>query len=266
MTSGLGTGWEQQQRTTDPRQGPSAAPGTGAEGAAEGGASFLVLEGRLDTRSEKAWTLREDACPLEGFSAVDRTTGEIAWSATCSSARCYRCSRMVSARSFALARRAMGEINDQRVRFVTLTLAPDDWQDLRRKMRDLAQYLRRRGIEVNWLWVVEEGSKTGMRHVHAVQWGDFIPWRDLLGWWGARVQIEASSAAVGYLGKNIIRYLGKGLDGDREAIESHMNLNGGRAAHWTRGFFAGLSREGFAGSHPLPGIYFLHNELIGSDA
>lgn len=223
--------------------------------------SFLVLEGRSHT-SPGGWSLRDDECPLEGFSAVDHTTGEIAWTATCKSARCYRCSRIVSGRSFALARSALEEMNPRYVRFITLTLAPEEWGDVRKRMQDLIQYLRRHGIRVNWLWVVEEGSDTGMKHIHAVQWGDFIPWRDLLDWWGARVQIEASHEALGYLGKNVIRYLGKGLDGDREGIEHHMNLNGGRAAHWSRGFFAGLSREGFAREHPLPGIYFLRNELL----
>src|SRR5680860_1695359 len=182
-----------------------------------GRAPFLVLEGRLDKSLDRdIWTLRDDGCPLEGFSAVDHTTGEIAWSATCKSARCYRCSRIVSPRSFAVARRAMDELDGERLRFVTLTLAPEDWQDLRKRMKDLVQFLRSRGIRVNWLWVVEEGSSTGMKHVHCVQWGDFIPWQELLGWWGARVQIEAAGAAIGYLGKNVIRYLGKGLDGDRE--------------------------------------------------
>jgi hypothetical protein len=214
-------------------------------------------------KSEEGWSLRDGECPLEGFSAVDVTTGEVAWTATCGSARCYRCSRIVSARSFALARRALAEMNPRYVRFITLTLAPEQWQDVRKRMKDLVQFLRSRGIAVKWLWVVEEGSENGMKHIHCVQWGDFIPWQELLGWWGARVQIEAADAAVGYLGKNIIRYLGKGLDGDRDAIESHMNLNGGRAAHWSRGFFAGLGRDDFAREHPLPGIYFLRNEQIG---
>lgn len=156
----------------------------------------------------------------------------------------------------------MKELDPEYLRFITLTLAPEDWQDVRRRMRDLVQHLRRQGIAVKWLWVVEEGSETGMKHIHAVQWGDFIPWRDLLAWWGARVEIQASRDAFDYLGKNIIRYLGKGLDGDRDAIEGHMNLNGGRAAHWSRGFFNGLGRDAFAQAHPLPGIYFLRNERL----
>lgn len=205
------------------------------------------------------WSLRDEPCPVAGYVAMDRTTGEVPWEATCNSARCFRCSRVVSARTFAMARRALDQIpKGHRVRFITLTLAPEEWADLRKKMQDLVQYLRRRGIGVEWLWVVEQGEQTGMKHIHAVQWGpEKIPWEDLLGWWGARVQIEAARAASDYLGKNVVRYLGKGLDGERAEIEAHMNLNGGRAAHWTRHFFAGQSRKGFKESNRLPGLYFL---------
>lgn len=227
--------------------------------------SFLVLEGRLEQSADgRRWTLKEDPCPLAGYSAVERNTGEIAWSSTCNSARCARCSRMVSARSFALARVALAEMDPRHLRYITLTLAPDDWDELRQRMKDLARFLRARDIRVKWLWVVEKGSLTGMKHVHAVQWGDFIPWQDLLGWWGARVEIKAGQkAALGYLSKNVVRYLGKGLDGDGESIERHMNLNGGRAAHWSRGFYNGMGRDEFAQAHPMPGIYFLENHPTG---
>ena len=244
-----------------PDRGLSGAP----EGSGEDPASFLVLEGRLEQSDDgRRWTLKEDPCPLAGYSAVDRTTGEIAWSSTCNSARCARCSRIVSARSFALARAALKEMNPAHIRYVTLTLAPDDWDELRQRMKDLVRFLRGRGIAVKWLWVVERGSDTGMKHVHAVQWGDFIPWQDLLGWWGARVEIKAGhKPAMGYLSKNVVRYLGKGIDGERDQIEDHMNLNGGRAAHWSRGFYNGLGRDAFAQAHPMPGIYFLQNHPTG---
>lgn len=229
-----------------------------------GGAPFLVLEGRLEPSQDVGWSLREDPCPLTGYMAVDRSTGEVAWNATCNSARCFRCSRIVSARTFALARRSLEDLGQgDRVRFITLTLAPERWEDVRHRMKMLVRHLRRQGIEVQWLWVVEEGERNGMKHVHAVQWGpQKIPWEDLLGWWGHRVQIEAAGAAMGYLGKNVVRYLGKGLDGDRQAIEAHMNLNGGRAAHWSRGFFAGLSREGYARANRLPGTFWLDRHYV----
>lgn len=235
------------------------------EGRREAVAPFLVLEGRLEPRHDAVgWSLREDPCPLTGYLAVDRSTGEVAWNATCNSARCFRCSRVVSARTFAMARRSLEDLPaGSRVRFITLTLAPERWEEVRHRMKMLARYFRRRGITVQWLWVVEEGERNGMKHVHAVQWGpEKIPWEDLLGVWGHRVQIESAHAAMGYLGKNVVRYLGKGLDGDRSSIEAHMNLNGGRAAHWSRGFFAGESREGFARSHRLPGTFWLDRHWV----
>lgn len=242
-------------RSDDLEEGRAAAE---FEGAGAERPSFLVIEGRLEP-----WKLRDEPCPFDGHSAVDIDTGWVRWKATCNSARCSRCSRRVSARTFALARSAMQDLNPKHLRFVTLTLADDDWQDLRQRMKNLARFLRRdRGIAVNWLWVVEKGEKTGMKHVHCVQWGDFIPWQELLTWWGSRVEIKAAKHATDYLGKNIIRYLGKGLDGEKEAIEDHMNLNGGRAAHWTRGFFNGLSRDAYAKQNTLEGLDRLRNELL----
>lgn len=203
------------------------------------------------------WSMRSQPCPLEGFEAVDKTTGQVAWEATCKSARCPRCSRRVSTQTFALARRAMAE--QDRGRFITLTRAPEGWQETRKAMQDLAQAIRRDlGRKTEWLWVVERGEDTGMKHVHAIQHGDFIPGEWLYSQWGSRVEIKAARSDVdGYLAKNVIRYLGKGLDSERLEVEAHMNLNGGRAAHWSRGFFNGMSRTAFKQAHPLPGIYFL---------
>lgn len=205
------------------------------------------------------WSLRDDECPLEGALAVDRTTGEIAWRPTCKNARCRRCSRQVSAQTFALARRAL-EDSGERVRFITLTRAPEGWQETREAMFHWLRFLRRRGYTMNVLWVVEEGSETGMKHVHAVQWGDFIPKEELSeSWPHGFTQIEGARAATNYLAKGVVRYVAKGLDGDGESIEAHMNLNGGRAAHWSREFFDGQSRDNYRRSKPLPGIYFVGN-------
>lgn len=203
------------------------------------------------------WTLRDDECPLEGALSVDVTTGEVVWRPTCKNARCRRCSRQVSAQTFALARRALEGIDH--VRFITLTRAPRGWQETREAMRLWLQNLRRGGYEMNVLWVVEEGSDTGMKHIHAIQWGDYIP-KELLSasWPHGFTQIEGARAATNYLAKGVVRYVAKGLDGDGESIEEHMNLNGGRAAHWSREFFAGTSRKGFREANPLPGIYFIH--------
>lgn len=202
------------------------------------------------------WSLRDDECPLEGARSFDRTTGEVVWRPTCKNARCRRCSRQVSAQTFALARRALEEVD--RTRFITLTQAPGGWEDTRHAMKMWMKNLRRHDYVMRALWVVEEGSQTGMKHVHAVQWGDYVP-KEVLSesWPHGFTQIEGARAATNYLSKGVVRYVAKGLDGDGESIEAHMNLNGGRAAHWTRDFFAGTGRNAYREAHPLPGIYFV---------
>lgn len=202
------------------------------------------------------WTLRDDECPLTEAVSVDRTTGEVAWRPTCKNARCRRCSRQVSAQTFALARRALDGID--RVRFITLTRAPEGWEATREAVKVWLRHLRREGYRMHVLWVVEKGSETGMKHVHAVQWGDYIP-KDVLSasWPYGMTQIEGARAATDYLAKGVVRYVAKGLDGDGESIEEHMNLNGGRAGHWSREFFAGQGRNAYRAANPLPGIYFV---------
>lgn len=205
------------------------------------------------------WSLRADECPLDGAVAFDRTTGEVAWRPTCKNARCRRCSRQVSAQTFALARRALDGI--ERVRFITLTQAPEGWEPTRQAVRTWLQHLRRDGYAMHVLWVVEKGESTGMKHLHAIQWGDFIPKEVLDASWPFGMnEIEGARAATNYLAKGVVRYVGKGLDGDEDAIEAHMNLNGGRAAHWSREFFAGMGRNAYRAANPLPGIYFVQTD------
>ena len=237
--------------------GPRGVSPVRGSGAPEAPPSGLVLEGRLATDPRGVgWSLRDDECPLRDALSMDRTTGEIVWRPTCKSARCSRCSRQVSAQTFALARRATEPI--KHLRFITLTQAPDDWQERRQAVKTWVQRLRRAGCEMETLHVFEEGSQTRMLHAHVVQHGDYIP-KDLLSdsWPYGFTQIQGARQATSYLAKGVLRYVAKGLDGDAAAIEAHMNLNGGRAAHWSRGFFAGQSRDGYRKANPLPGIYFV---------
>ncbi len=205
--------------------------------------------------------MRDDDCPLYGAVSIDRTTGEVAWVPSCGNARCLNCSRRVSSRTFALARRVADLESESGgwVRFITLTRAPEGWQATRKAMQDWLQNLRRQGYVMDVLWVVEKGDKTGMKHVHVIQRGDFIPKAVLdLSWPHGHTQIAAArKAAADYLSKGVIKYVAKELDGDGESIESHMNLNGGRAAHWSREFFLGVARDDFAKAFPIPGYYFV---------
>ncbi|WP_429509215.1 rolling circle replication-associated protein [Pseudomonas moraviensis] len=203
------------------------------------------------------WTLRDDECPLSGALAFDRTTGEVAWRPTCKNARCRRCSRQVSAQTFALARRAVED--QERLRFVTLTRAPEGWQETRQAMRVWRENLQRHGVAGEGLWVVERGSETGMKHVHVVQHGPRKIPMDVLddSWSYGSTQVESARAAVDYLGKGVMRYVAKGLDEGEETLTEHMDINGGRAAHWSTGFFDGTGRNAYRAAHPLPGVYFV---------
>lgn len=239
--------------------GGRKAPGIGDAGAER--PTGLVLEGRLATRTKpQSWTLRDDPCPLADARSFDRTTGEIVWRPTCKNARCRRCSRQVSAQTFALARKALEPL--EHVRFITLTQAPEGWDETRQAIKSWLLHLRREGLQMNALKVAERGSETGMKHLHVVQWGDYIP-KNLLdeSWAYGSTNIQAARAATDYLSKGVLKYVAKGIDGGDESIEDHMNLNGGRAAHWTRGFFAGQSRDGFRKANPLPGIYFVGTDM-----
>lgn len=123
-----------------------------------------------------------------------------------------------------------------------MTQAPDDWQALRRKVRKLALRLREAGYRCEWAWTVEQGSKTGMRHIHALQHGDYIPQRELQDAWGRIVHIEAIRGAAGaatYAMKEASRVAGYGLKGTREHLAEHLSLNGGRAYHMSRRYLRG---------------------------
>lgn len=249
---------------------------TGNEGAGAERPTGLVLEGRLQPpQNSKLWTFNGRECPHDGREVFDPTTGEVAWSASCKSARCERCSRRVSRRTFALARTSIDGCQDfrqgkecstcsywvpKRARFITLTTSEPlgDWRDWRFALQNFRRNLDRHGVAGEMLYVRENGSQTGMEHVHIVQTGPRkIPMNVLDSAWPyGSTNIQAAREATDYLGKQVLRYVGKGADA-RETIEEHMNLNGGRAAHWTRGFFWGIGRDDFAKVHPVPGVYRL---------
>lgn len=127
-------------------------------------------------------------------------------------------------------------------RFVTLTLAPDEWQALRQKVRKLKLTLGKAGYPTEWAWTVEQGKRTGMRHVHCLQHGRYIPQRTLADAWGARVDIrrigQASGAGV-YAMKEALRVAGYAMKGGHDAMLAHLERNGGRGCHLSRGYLRG---------------------------
>ena len=96
------------------------------------------------------------------------------------------------------------------------------------------------------LYVVERGHETGMKHVHAVQWGQRRSPA------GARrfmaLRLNSRFRQLEPLPTTWVRASSdtwESIDGDPDSIEAHMNLNGGRAAHWSRPSSLDLSRDAY---------------------
>lgn len=144
----------------------------------------------------------------------------------------------------------------ERRRLVTLTQLPVtstgdlDWQRSRSQVRDWLRRIRADypGFEMGW--AVERNPRQTGYHAHGIQHGPYVPQRYLQERWGGRIVdiralrqpaagVYAMKAAVSVAG-----YLVKNGSEDFEGLEEHLAVNGGRAAHFTRGFLHGLtSRE-----------------------
>lgn len=122
-------------------------------------------------------------------------------------------------------------------RMFTGTLAPEDWQARRQKMRDLRRLLVRRGYGWECAWVTERGAG-GLLHVHAVQHGTDVPEIELAATWGARVELARLRDVDA--GTN---YLIKEMRAGSIRQEEYLALNGDRALHWTSGFFHGRTKS-----------------------
>lgn len=130
-------------------------------------------------------------------------------------------------------------------RLFTFTNAPVTWQQRRQKMRSVAHWARSKGYDWNVAWTTEQGSKTGMIHIHAIHYGDFMPRQELMDRWGALIDLRliksSQGAASSYISKaarQSANYISKGK-GDQYA--QWLDLNGGRPMHITRGYFGEYS-------------------------
>lgn len=188
---------------------------------------------------------------MAGWVLVDRLTGAF-FPADCGSGWCAQCGvRRVRTRARLLTQR-IAEVD--RARLVTLTNCPDDWQRRRGQVRDLRRRIIAAGFRTEWAWTTEAGHKTGMVHVHAIQWGDYIPQATLQTLWGGRI-VDIRSA-VGRHGKYISKagaavanYVSKGGVGH---LDEALTLNGGRLHHWSRAFW-GAPIASYEQDHRAPG-------------
>lgn len=180
---------------------------------------------------------------------------DLRFPASCDAYLCAICGPRKAQQAAAVMTWALRQVEaPSRARFVTFTLADQDWPALRQKVRDARRTLVAEGYDWEWGWAREAGSQTGMLHLHGVQHGRHkIPQARLLALWGAGCRIEAvknlrdKSGAAAYTVKEALRvagYVSKGATaGDSESLAKHLALNGGRPAHWTRGFLHGKTKR-----------------------
>lgn len=144
----------------------------------------------------------------------------------------------------------------RRRRLVTLTALPTspagdlDWQRSRGQVRDWLRRIRadHPGFEMGW--AIERNPRETGFHAHGVQHGPYVRQSVLQERWGGRiVDIRALSRPGDgvYAIKEAVRVAGYAVKGGTEdfaGLGEHLAVNGGRAAHFTRGFLHGnTSRE-----------------------
>jgi hypothetical protein len=178
-------------------------------------------------------------CPaMAGWVMVNVATGEVR-PARCRSNRCSYCLR-------GNARRRARAIEFARPeRAVLLSQVGESWPVVRNRMKQLRWRLHRDCGPVEWVWHVEPNPKGTGHHVHAWQWGAYLP--------QARLSDLAASVGMGRVtfinrvrsARGASNYglkgLGYGLklaeDGSDEEGDLYMRLNGARLTHQSRGYF-----------------------------
>lgn len=188
-------------------------------------------------------------CPKRPYVVVADDDPDLRYPASCDAYGCKVCGPRKAVEGAAVMTWAIRHAD--RSRLVTLTLAPENWQTRRQKVRDLGRSLRARGYQWEVAWTTEPNPKGTGVHIHGIQHGaSKVPQAELQDTWGSIVDIRAirqdKAKAVRYLTKEALRvtgYVVKNGTARHSDLEGHLDLNGGRAAHWSRGFLHGLTKR-----------------------
>jgi hypothetical protein len=178
-------------------------------------------------------------CARSPFDLVNTVTGELI-PGRCDAAACYVCGPLAAVQKSAAMTWAAPE------RFITLTGVPLDWQERRQHMRELKRQAKGEGWRLEWAWATERNPRGTGAHVHALQWGDYVPqaWlQDRNGAIAHITRIKGDGARVaGYTIKgDVAAVCGYALKGGQVQMDlrGHLEVNGGRLVHMSRGFLRG---------------------------
>lgn len=129
-------------------------------------------------------------------------------------------------------------------RYIVLTGAGDDWQNIRGRVKRLRYDLVQELGDVEWVWNIERNPRGTGFHFQAWQRGDFLP----------KYRLDALARTRGFGPKRSwIEKWEPGGEGyalkeayavkEATAATGFLARNGGRLTHQTRNFFGGPVRE-----------------------
>jgi hypothetical protein len=195
---------------------------------------------------DRQWTL-DDLCPKRPVWVVCDQDPALRFPASCDAYYCPTCGPRKARTAAAALTWALRQV--ERRRLVTLTGLPDDWQRARAQVRDWLYRIRHEGYDFEMGWCIEQNPRLTGLHAHGCQHGDYVPQKLLQDRWGGRiVDVRALSrpGAGVYAMKEALRvagYVAKGATHDQAALEDHLERNGGRVLHTTRGYYHGLTKR-----------------------
>lgn len=202
----------------------------------EGGSSVLLIRGSVDDGPPPR-------CERVRFKWVNIRTGETS-PGRCGASFCEQCGpyeAKVRARII-----SDGGRTGPPQRYFVHSLPPEqwnmEWARLRQKMRDYKRIMHKRHGEYEQAWTVERGKKRGMLHVNVLQKGTYIDQDEAQRTWGGIVHAKAIKGARGvssYALKEALTVTGYSLKEAGESLAAHLDLNGGRLVHLSRGYLGG---------------------------
>jgi hypothetical protein len=134
-------------------------------------------------------------------------------------------------------------------RYAVLSQFPLDWQKGRQKMRDLPRLLEKRGYRWDQTWTVEVNPAGTGLHVNVLQKGSYVPQGELQDVWGAIVHIQAIKSRKGaqkvgtYALKEAQTVAGYAVKDAAQHTAQHLDVNGGRLIHCSRGYLGGMTQK-----------------------
>jgi hypothetical protein len=189
-------------------------------------------------------------CPRRPYWVEALERPDLRFPASCDTYECAICGPRKAQQAAAVMTWALRQVEaPSRARFFTLTLATQEWPALRQKVRNARRLLVAEGYDWECAWAREAGGLNGMLHIHGCQHGRHkVPQDRLQELWGARVDIRAvkglrdRAGAATYTVKEALKVAGYTVKGTTN-LDEHLALNGGRPAHWSRGFLHGKTKR-----------------------